>query len=600
MQSLDPKSFLLSIHPFDQLEAAVLESVVSALDVHYYQSGESVIAKEGHPEHYFIIAKGVIAQIGPMQERILFGAKDSFDAAGLLRPPSAYSYVAQEESILFALPAKRFIDLIKSHSAFESYYLEDISKRIDALNQQSANRQMAGFMLTRIEESYYRPLAIVEPSCTIHAAVDEMSRGDASAVLVDFGGEYGVVSDSDLRKRVLLQRRNLDDPIGEIATRPITTIDRSDYLWSALLSMTEQGIKRLVVTEHHKPIGMIEQMDLISAMSHRSHLMQIQIQKAKSIEELQNASTHIEHLIRSLQTQGVKVRHINNLLSRLNTQIYRKLWRLIAPDSLYENSALLITGSGGRREQTLRIDQDNLLLLNEAYTHPELQEVCERFVQALIACGFAPCTEANTIENPRWRGSVSSFLTRLKKRDDAALYTLSMLYDSRPAAGDGALFEALRDGVFDFQSELLVQMLAKEALRFETPLSLFSNFITDRHGGVIDLKTGALHALIHGIKALSIQHKIAQSSTFDRINDLKNAHILSIETASDLIEALDFLLTLRLKMQLEALARGEAATQQIDPGRLSKIERDILRDAFKILDRFKKQQIQPLSGGGRG
>lgn len=596
METLDPRSFLLSIHPFDRLEADRLKQVVDALDIHYYQAGDRILARGVTPEHYFVIAKGVVEQSGSEAERTVFGPKDSFDALGVIRPPLRYDYTALEETILFALPAKRFLALVKESEAFESYYLEDISKRVDALLSRDAHHELSGFMLTRIKESYFRPLAIVTPETSIHKAVEKMSQTSATAVLVDFDGQYGVVSDSDLRRRVILERRSYDEPIGPLATRPVLTVESEDFLWSALLLMTERNIKRLVVVQEGQPAGMIEQMDLLSAMSHKSHLMQIQIQKAASIDEVQKAAQMIEHLIRSLQSQGVKVRHITALLGRLNAQIYRKLWELIAPKEIIDNSCLIVMGSEGRREQTLRTDQDNALIVRDGFDHPDLENSAKRLNDALVACGFPLCDGGVMARESFWRKPKAAFKAQIAACTDAPdaekLMQLAILYDGRAVAGDESLLNGVKLNLIEQFNDnaTLLSNFARGTLAFETPLSLFANFVTakDDHAGEMELKKGGLFAIVQGVRSLSVERGIKETGTFERIELLASAGVLEQEMASDLIEAFDFLLTLRLGSQLEKLSRRQRPDNYINPAKLSKIERDILRDSFKIVDRFKK------------
>lgn len=592
MQSLDPKSFLLTIHPFDQLPVFELDRVVKAIDVHYYKKDKLIIKKGETPDHYFIIAKGVIEQ-SDGEERTILASKDTFDASSIMHPPARFDYKTLEESILFAIPSKLFLSLIKEQNAFENYYLEDISKRVEALLNKDASKEMSGFMVSRIKDSYYRPVAVVDPNTPIFDAVSKMSQTNATAVLVNFGDELGVVSDSDLRKRVILERRSLEAPIGEIATKPIKTIDIEDFLWNALLLMTENNIKRVVITDQDKPVGMIEQMDLISAMSHKSHLMQIQIQKASTIDEVINASKMIEHLIRSLQKQGIKVHNITTLISKLNAQIYRKLWQIIAPKEIVENSCLIVMGSEGREEQTLRTDQDNGLILRDGFTHPDLEVSAIRLNDALVSCGFPLCDGGVMVKNQFWRRDKNGFremiLSFIDMPSMEGLMNLAILYDAKAVAGDSKLLAGLKEILLEEirSSAALLASFAKSTLAFETPLTLFANFVTAKEGE-IDIKKGGLFAIVQGVRSLAISEGLLESSTIARIDTLAKRGVLEEEMRLDLIEAFDFLLNLRLNSQLEKLSLNKKPDNMISPAKLSKIERDILRDSFRIVDRFKK------------
>lgn len=592
LQSLDPKSFLLTIHPFDQLPSYELDNVIRSIDVHYYKPNQTILAQSATPEHYFIIAKGVVEESGG-DEKALYATKDTFDAASIMRPPSRFNFVAVEESILFAIPSKIFLRLVKEQSAFESYYLEDISKKVEALINKESSKEMNRLMLAPIKESYYRDVVIVEPSCSILDGVSKMSEANATALLVDFGDELGIVSDADLRKKVILKQKNLQDPIASIATKPIITLDLNDYLWNALLLMMEKNIKRIVITSQNKPVGMVEQLDLISAMSNRSHLMQIQIQKASSISEVQEAAQMIEHLIRTLKNQGIKIRNITALVSKLNTQIYRKLWELIAPKEIIENSCLFVMGSEGREEQTLRTDQDNAIILRDGFAHKDLEVCAIKLNDALVSCGFPLCEGGVMAKNSLWRKDKAGYQKMINDLIDAptmeGLMNIAILYDAKEVAGDRTLLVGLKEILIDQirSNGSLLANFAKSTLAFETPLGLFANFITAK-AGEIDIKKGGVFAIVQGIRSLSVAEGLLEGSTTERIKKLSQLGVITNEMATELIEAFDYLLALRLSYQLEALNKAQKPTNLLTPAKLSKIERDILRDSLKIVDKFKK------------
>ena len=64
--------------------------------------------------------------------------------------------------------------------------------------------------------------------------------------------------------------------------------------------------------------------------------------------------------------------------------------------------------------------------------------------------------------------------------------------------------------------------------------------------------------------------------------------VLEEESANELLEAFDVLNTLRLKAHLQKLQDGKKLNNEIDTHSLGKIERDLLKDSFKIVINFKK------------
>jgi len=599
LETLDPKQFLSTIHPFDYLTDYEREGVLENLDIHYFQKDEVIIAKDEAPEHYFIIAKGKVLESTVDDENISFAAKDSFDAKSLIRSKTESTFTALEETICFALSKAKFLELIQTNATFENYYVEDIAKKIQGLVNQRQNQENASVMLNQVKDGYMHDPIIIDAKASIFEAVKMMSEHKYNAILVDFGDDIGLVTDSDLRNKVILTRKSYDDPIGGIARKNLITIDQENYLFNAVLIMTENSIKRLVVRDKsngNKVVGILEQMDVISGFSSKSHLINIKIDKARSIAEVKAASDDLIFQVKALQSQGVQVRHITKLLGELNAKLYKKVFELVAPKALIENSCLIVLGSEGRREQVLKTDQDNALIIRDGFVCENLQEITGNFTEALIELGFPPCPGNIMISNPYWSKSldehVKEVLNWIHSPDAESMMNLAIFFDARIVAGDVTLLKSLRDRtvakVMDDRSFLA--HFAKATLMFETPLSLFSNFVTekDEHKDELDIKKGAIFSLVQGVRSLAFEAGVERTNTVARIKDLNNRGVINREMANELIESFNFLLTLRLQHQLECYDSGMPIDNYINPSKLAKHNRDLLRDVFKVVQKFKK------------
>ena len=127
------------------------------------------------------------------------------------------------------------------------------------------------------------------------------------------------------------------------------------------------------MVENEKIVGILEQLDLLSHFANHTHLIAASIDRAISIDELQNAQRSLTHLISSLTSKGVKVRYISKLVSELNSKMYRKVFELVVPQDLQTKCALIVMGSEGRGEQILRTDQDNALILRDGENEAEFE-----------------------------------------------------------------------------------------------------------------------------------------------------------------------------------------------------------------------------------
>jgi CBS domain-containing protein len=82
------------------------------------------------------------------------------------------------------------------------------------------------------------------------------------------GLPFGIVTERDLVEKIVSQAA---DPskvtVGDIMTAPLATIDASGSLIDAARKMIEKQVKRLVVTDQDKIIGIVSQTDLVQSMT---------------------------------------------------------------------------------------------------------------------------------------------------------------------------------------------------------------------------------------------------------------------------------------------------------------------------------------------
>lgn len=164
---------------------------------------------------------------------------------------------------------------------------------------------------------------------------------------------------------------------------------------------------------------------------------------------------------------------------------------------------------------------------------------------------------------------------------------LAIFFDSFAVAGDKKLLINLKDDLFNklHDKDVFMAYFAKATLTFDTP-STIANFMTKKHN--IDIKKTAVFPIVQGIRSLALREKIRETTTVKRIKILEERKVLEKAKAAELLEAFDVVNTLRLKAQLDAIQDGKEITNEIDTHTLGKIERDLLKDSFKIVIDFKK------------
>ncbi len=399
---------------------------------------------------------------------------------------------------------------------------------------------------------------------------------------------------TDLREAAIVQRRSLDAPIGTLATYDLIGMAPDDFLFNALLRMTRHNINRLVIRDGATIHGILEQIDLLSYLSNHSHLIALQIERAQSRDELKWASQDLVNVIRDLHHQGTKIRYIMQLVSELNKKVLRKLFELLAPPELLDNACLLVLGSEGREEQVLKTDQDNALILRDGFTHPDLERITHEFTDCLIDFGYPRCPGNIMVSNPYWAKSVAAFKSELfewiVRPTSESFLQFAIFFDAMSVAGDDNLLRHVKDHMYRLLSDhrSFYSQFAKATVAFETPLGFFTNFVMEKNRNELDLKKGGIFPIVHGIRSLALEYRLPQPNTVDRITALSQRNLFRSSFGTELIEVFTHLSTLRVKAGLNKIQQGLPQDNYLNPNELNKLERELLRDSFKIVNEFKK------------
>ncbi len=595
MSIFDQRQLLASIHPFDLLSEPAQERLIEQMDIAYYPKESVLITPTVEAVSLDLIINGSVNEYIDDELHDVYGEMDSFDANALIYGKTTSQFIVEEDVICYELPKEHFMELIQEHEAFQSYFLEDFISKHQKLKQHQQQNDLTPFMVARLDEIYLHEPCIVSSELSIKEALIQMKGLHTSVGIVERDGIYGIVTDTNLRDKVIIGGVSTDSAIGEIATFPLVTIDHKDFLFNALLLFTRHGIKRLVVESNGLVVGVLEQIDLLSFFANHSHLVVMQIEKADNIEELHKIGEEMLHLIRSLNSKGVKVRYISKLVNTLNAKIYEKVFVMSVPEEHREGCALIVMGSEGRSEQILRTDQDNGLIIaddQDSQTYVPYMQQLNRYLEVL---GFPPCPGDIMVTNPFWRKSLHDYKTQidswLGSMDPEAMQQLAIFIDAQCVAGDVTLLDEAKSYLFaKFEGrDDLMAHLAKAVLSFETPLSLFSGFVVKHsvHKNELDLKKGGIFAIVHGVRVLALQNRVTETNTTGRVKALNNMNVFDKAFSTELIEAYDTLLGIRMKARLQD-SKAFQDIDYVDPGDLSKIERDLLKDSFKVVNTFKK------------
>lgn len=603
MSILEQKAFISSIHPFNHLTSDQIDDFIDNLDIAYYKANEIVQAQGSSPEFLFFILKGLIQEKQEDEVLSIYSKNEIFDSISLIENYSKNSFVTTEETICYILPRKIFIQILHENQELENYFFQSISEKLNNNISHEKNKDMANIMVAKVKDAKIHKAVIIDTEKTIYEAASIIKKEKVPTVLLkDNNQDMYIVTDSDFRQKVILNRMDFDDKVIKIASKGLIFVYEDDFLFNAQLLMAKHGIKRVVVrNENEEIIGILDQISLSSFFATNTFAVSNQIVKAETVEELKEASLSFIKIIKSLNAKGVKIEFISKLINQLNKKLLDKLYKILAPAELYEKSCLVVMGSEGRGEQILKTDQDNALILADDCTisDEKLKEFTHIFTETLVDFGFPRCPGNIMVSNPYWCRKKSDFKDLIFKWVNEPsgdnFMNIAIFYDAVCVSGDKELITKLKEYLFNVcgNSQQFNSHFAKIITGFDVPLGFFDGFVLNskdnKHKNEIDIKKGGIFIIVQGIRSLSLENKIFNANTAKRIKKLSEKGVLEEELAKELTMAFNFLTNLRLKSNLDKLDKKEEIDNYINPNNLNTMEKDLLKDSFKIINKLKKK-----------
>jgi len=586
-------------HPFSVLDNTLLKNIEKSAQIAYYPEDTTLINTQNVPHTIYYIIKGAVDVKNEDELLDVYHSYDTFGGIEIIEnKPSEYNYIVSEELICYEIPAKVFLDLCGQNKAFKEYFFSSIVDRMNMLHDKRDHDNVADMMLARVDIGILHQASLVESSTPIVEALTQMEENKAVTIIVANPEGYGIVTDADLRKYILCKEKDNLLEISQIQTYPMISIKEGELLFNVLLIMTEHSIKHLpVFDEQENLLGVLELIDLLSLFSNQSHLITVQMDRAEDLISVVSAAKRVQIMVSALHAKGVKSRYIAKLVAEIKKKMYTKIFEIVVPKIWQDKCTFVLLGSEGREEQILRTDQDNALIFEDGFIPENVDEVTHEFITVLDEIGFPRCEGNVMIINPKWCKSLSEYKKDIHQWLDQPNYDrfmdMAIFFDSMAVAGKVSLHETLQTYLISHVADQkqILPHFARSIEAFESPLGLFSRFSSGGkgHEKEIDIKKGALFALVHGVRALALEHSIVETNTTLRIKALNDVGYMNKEDAGDMLEALEVINTLRLHAQIKKLEKGKKMDNYICIPNLSKLERDVLKEALKTVEKFKKR-----------
>lgn len=600
------RDFLAEHPPFDGLAGRVLDGLPARLHLRYFRRG-SVIVELGAPNNsLFILRSGAVDIHRGGVELVERGEVGTcFGTSSVLsRQPSAYRITAIEDSLVLVMPGEVFTDLIASEPSVGQFFGADTSghlkNAVAELRQDASGRII---LKTRIADLVKRRPITAAPTLTVRQAAQIMAENRVSALLIADGARVlGIVTDRDLRSKVVAAGLDVSAPVTAIMTADPITISGSALAFEAMLEMLGRNVHHLPVMEQGECIGLVSSGDLMRLETANPVFLVGDIAKQATAEGIAAITGRIPALVTRMIDTDASADEIHRVLTGISDAASRRLLQLaeaeLGPAPV--PYAWLALGSQARGEHGLGSDQDHVLVLDDAVSADHdgyFAALADRVVAGLELCGFPRCTGGVMASNPRWRQTVGAWRAEFhnwiaEPEADAVLHA-QIFFDARVIYGKAELGETLSATILALtpSGHRFLGHLAAQAVERQPPLGFFRGFVLEREGehkDSVDLKSGGVHSVIELARVYALANGLAQVNTIERLQAAAAAGALSTESADGLADAWEFISYLRLRHQARQLAQGERPDNHVVPDTLSSLEKKHLRDAFGIIRRHQQ------------
>ncbi|MGY3896570.1 putative nucleotidyltransferase substrate binding domain-containing protein [Aeromonas enterica] len=575
--------------PFDSLSTEERQQLAQSLSICYFRAGQVVLNAGDVPPGLYLVIKGAVEESAPHHHFGDYGVDDLFDVRAQFDGRCRHSFTALEDTLCQLIPRHTFLALCEQAPALASYFTANLVERQQQQEQreQLGQKNLAEFILTRIEPGHLQAPLIVENRLSLLAATEAMvAKGTDCLLYPAPNGSLTLATRKTLLHALTLKGLPLTAPLSVLTPTPLLGLPLGSYLFDALLLMTRHRIKRLVIWQQGEVAGILQLTQVLGLFSTHSHVLTLRIARADTQPALEAVAREQQQLTRSLFGQGIHTAFLMRLIATINEQLIAKAFALVIPPEVQDKVCLLMLGSEGRGEQIQKTDQDNALILPAGLHWPNQQADLAAFSALLERLGYPPCPGQVMVNNPSWVKEVNEWKKEIERAcvnaSEADLLWLATLADAHPIAGDRSLLppiaRKLREQLAD-RRDLLAEMV-RPAVAFHAPLTLFGRLERSAEG--LDLKRGGLFPLVHGIRMMALEATIMETSTLGRIEALVACDRLSATYGANLAEAFRLFTRLRLRSQLKG---GDSRVQISD---LSHGERDLLRQALHQVKKFQQ------------
>jgi CBS domain-containing protein len=600
----DIAEFLRRHPPFDTLDEETLTGVASSAEIEFHPAREALLESAGATSEFaYVVRRGSVELLIEGRLLDLLGEGEMFGFASLLEEePLGFVARAAEDTLLYRFPDDAIRPVLERPAAAR-FIARSMNKGVRLLAGQDSATPVTG--LDRAVGDLVRARALVcAPETGVRDAARQMVEARVTCVAVDLGDTLGIVTDRDIRERVVAAGAAPETPLSAVMSAPAFTVPADATAAEALLEMLDHGIRHLpVLGAGRQLVGVLDDVDLLASEHRTPFRLRAQIARAATMQAVASAAAELPAVLTALHEADLPALAICRTISGIHDATTRRLLALAhedlgAPPVPY---TWLAMGSFGRREAFPSSDVDCAVAWQGPDDDPELSRhvrtVAERVLEGLRQSGFPPDDNGAAASNPlfarsvnRWEEAARSWVEDPDR--DRGLMLLSVVVESDPVWGQTTVADRLfRAFARSGQRRLMLSRLLAAALAARPPTGFLRDFVlhsTGERKGVLDIKRGGLLPIESLARWAGLAAGVAAASTPARLDAAGEAGTLNANDVAILRDAFELACELRMEHQVSRIRAGQAPDDLIEPGQLPPLTRTALKEAFRGVRRVQR------------
>jgi CBS domain-containing protein len=599
----DIAEFLQRHPPLDTLDDETLREVAAAAEIEFFAARAPILGSpEATAEFAYVVRRGSVELLSGGRLFDLVGEGEMFGFASLLaESPLGFVARAAEDTLVYRIP-ERAIRPVLERPAAVRFVAASLTRpgRLLASPEAEPPPPAAGRPVRGLIRA---PALVCPPATPVRDAARRMVETGHSCVVVDLEDRLGIVTDHDIRTKVVAAGAGPDTPLSSVMTAPARAVAADTTASEALVEMLDQGVRHLPVLEPgRRLIGVIDDIDLMSSERRAPFRLRSLIARSRDAAGVAEAATELPRTVIALYDADVPAPVISRTIASIHDSITRRLIE-IAHDELGPppvDYSWLALGSFGRREPFPGSDVDCALAWDggdDPGPRESMLALARRVLAGLSASGLVPDSRGAVASNPLFARSIMEWERAteewLEDPDRGrGLMLLEVVVESSEVWGATTAAERLAAAFAKVPGrDPTLRRLAIAALAERPPTGFFRDFVLESSGerkGRLDIKHGGLLPIESLARWAGLAAGVSAASTRARLEAAEAEGTLEADDAAVLRDALELVGALRMEHHVERLRAGLPPDDLIDPHRLAPLTRTSLKEAFRAVARVQR------------